>query len=145
MNDETPKSLKQALAAPTPEKPEPDDELDLPALRSMEYQPHGRATHRPVPSIHFVSPRGEVRSFQYIDLDSNTALTSEGIALRFDGMRPAAVQICGRNLWRLYDYIHQHRMPWVMEVAKDRDFAKDGETVVTAVRFLDPSGDQATP
>jgi len=145
MNDKAPRNLKQALAAATPEKSQPDDELDLPAMRSSEYQPHGLPTRRPVPSIHFINIRGDVRSFQYIDLDSNTALTSEGIALRFDGMRPVAVQICGRNLWPLYLHIHAHRIPWVREVAKERDFVKDGETVITAVRFLDASADQAAP
>ena len=48
-----------------------------------------------------------------------------------------AVTIRGRNLWRLYDYIHQHKMPWVMRVDVGRDFAADDEPVVTAIEFAE--------
>jgi hypothetical protein len=51
--------------------------------------------------------------------------------LVFMGLEPVRVIIDGRNLWRLYDYIHQHRIAWVMVAS--RDFAKDGQTIVTRV------------
>jgi hypothetical protein len=43
------------------------------------------------------------------------------------------VTIRGRNLWRLYDYIHQHRIPWIMQAS--RDFSQDGQTIVTDIVF----------
>lgn len=39
------------------------------------------------------------------------------------------------NLWRLHDYIHQHRMPWV-KVATN-DLAKDREPIVTQVVIVE--------
>ena len=74
-----------------------------------------------------------MHSFQYVHLDSYSTYTAESITLKFLGMEPVKVVIRGRNLWRLYDYIHQHRIAWIMQVA--RDFAQDGQTVVTQVNF----------
>ncbi len=112
---------------------EDNDEVGLPALIEGSYQPYARASNKPLSSIHFVTPKGDVRSFQYVDLDSDARFTPEQITLAFTGSTPIRVEIRGRNLWRLYDYIHQQRMRWVMVAT--RDFAKDGEPLVTAVDF----------
>jgi hypothetical protein len=144
MRDNTPAHLKNVLAA-SPQTAPPEDECELPSSADGEYQPYARAANRPLYSIHFVTSKREVRSFQYIQLDSNSSFTSDGIALRFTGMRAISVRIAGRNLWRLYDLIHAHKMSWVMEVAPGRDFVKDGDAVVTSVRIIevkdDPSAD----
>jgi hypothetical protein len=69
------------------------------------------------------------RYFQYVHLDSNTSLgfTEQGqvITLRFAGSKTVEVRIVGRNLLRICDGIHQHRIPW-LRVA-DRDFRGSGE------------------
>lgn len=44
------------------------------------------------------------------------------------------VTIKGRNLWRLYDYVHQHRMPWIMQA--DRDLAEGQESLITAIDIV---------
>ncbi len=74
-------------------------------------------------------------SFQYAHLDSGSRFERETIHLQFLGFRPVAVAIKGRNLRKLYDYIHQHRIPWIMEVVRERDFVPDGQAVVTSVTF----------
>ena len=111
---------------------EPDSEL--PDLKGA-YQPHARPANKPVFTLHIVLGRDGVRSFQYKDIDSNTSFKAgdmgQVITLRFGGIKPTEIVITGRNLWRLYDYIHQHRMPWVMRV--DRDFAES--SVITDVEF----------
>jgi hypothetical protein len=72
-------------------------------------------------------------SFQYAHLDSHSTDTAEFITLKFLGMEPVKVAIRGRNLWRLYDYIHQHRVAWIMQAS--RDFAQDGQTIISQVTF----------
>jgi hypothetical protein len=121
----------------------PDDDSGLPSLKDGEYQAHARPSNKPVYAIHFVNPAGEVRSFQFVHLDSGSRFAAERIMLTFMGMEPVRVAIHGRNLWRLYDYIHQHRMPWIMVAG--RDFAKDGETIVTKVAYDPVRGDEPPP
>jgi hypothetical protein len=56
------------------------------------------------------------------------------ITLRFAGTHVMQVTIKGRNLWRLYDYVHQHRMPWIMQA--DRDLAEGQESLITAIDIV---------
>jgi hypothetical protein len=132
MHDDNP-HLRTVMRASGSDLPQAEDELGLPSPGEKQYVPYARPANRPLYSIHFISPKGEVRSFQYVHLDSNSSFSAECITLKFLGMEPEKVVIRGRNLWRLYDYIHQHRMPWVVQAA--RDFAQDGQTVITQVAF----------
>jgi hypothetical protein len=127
--------------APVSETPPPDDteENGLPARNSRHYVPHARPSSKPLYALHFVSPAGSVTSFQYVHLDSHSSYAAECITLQFLGMKPVKVAIHGRNLWRLYDCLHQHRIAWVMQAS--RDFAEDGETIITEVRFTPVSDD----
>jgi len=36
-----------------------------------------------------------------------------------------------------YDFIHQHRMHWVMQLEAGRDFGTGDETVVTAIEIAE--------
>jgi hypothetical protein len=133
MHDNNP-HLRHVMRAATSEFPQADDESGLPSLDERQYVAHARSANKPIYAIHFVNPKGEVHSFQYVHLDSNSSFAAECITLKFIGMEPVKVVIRGRNLWRLYDYIHQHRMAWVMQAA--RDFTQDGQTIVTQVNFI---------
>src|SRR5579864_7568381 len=119
--------LRSVLRATPPELPLSEEELELPALNGRTYVPHARPANKPLYSIHFLNPAGNVTSFQYVHLDSHSTYAAECVTLKFLGMEPVRVVITGRNLWRLYDYIHQHRIAWIMQAA--RDFAQDGQTV----------------
>jgi hypothetical protein len=110
-----------------------ENDAGLPSLDADQYQPYARPANKPLYSIHFVSAKGIVRSFQYVHLDSNSSFAAEHITLRFMGMEPLKVVIHGRNLWRLYDYIHQHRVAWVAET--QRDFVGDGLPVISKVLY----------
>lgn len=132
MPDENVRLRSVLRAAPT-ELPPSEEELELPPLNGRQYVPHARPANKPLYSIHFLDPAGGVRSFQYVHLDSHSTYTAESITLKFLGMEPVKVVIRGRNLWRLYDYIHQHRIAWVMQAA--RDFAQDGQSVITDIKF----------
>src|SRR5579863_558183 len=117
--------------------PEPDEPM-LPEL-DAPYQPHNQPTARPVYTLHLLLGRERWRSFQYVHLDSDSAFTADEsgqcIRLRFCGSKITLVDILGRNLRRLYDLIHQHRVAWVMRQDAGRDFAADDEPVVTDIRL----------
>lgn len=115
-----------------------DDDRGLPSLSDGNYRAFARPSNKPLFALHFVSPRGEVRSFQYMHLDSDSSYKPEHITLRFTGTAIVNVVISGRNLWELYDYIHQHRAAWVRQAG--RDFAADGEPIVTAIIVSEQGG-----
>ena len=129
--------LKERLAVLGP-KPEPESDAALPDP-AAPYQAHGRASNAPVYTLHCALGKDGFRSFQYAHLDSDSAFRIEPrghvITVRFAGTRTVAVTIRGRNLGRLYDYLHQHRIPWVMRA--DRDFADgaDRQPLITAIEI----------
>jgi hypothetical protein len=131
-------NLRSVLRSTTTESV-PEEETGLPLLMDGEYQPYGRPANKPLYSIHFIDSSREIRSFQYVHLDSDSTYSPDCITLRFLGMEPVKVSIHGRNLWRLHDYIHQHRVPWILEAA--RDLARDGQPIVTEVVFADVTAD----
>lgn len=112
------------------------DESELPAL-DAPYQAHARAANKPVYSLHCLKGVEGVFSFQYVNLDSHSEFKAgehgQIIKLRFAGTKIWEVTITGLNLWRCYDLIHQHRMPWVR--LSDRGFAagSDGEPLIMGI------------
>ncbi len=125
----------------SPEGGAPDaDEWLLPSDTDT-YLAHGRGTHRPAFTLHCVLGKEGFRSFQYAHLDSDSRFEVAGneqvIRLRFCNYKIAAVTIRGRNLGKLYDYLHQHRMPWIRRVDPGRDFASDGEPVISAIEIVE--------
>lgn len=83
------------------------------------------------------------RYFQYVHLDSDTDLgfTEHGqvITLRFTGSaKMVEIKIFGRNLLRICDYIHLHRMPWIRVADRDpraADGVADNKPVITEIRI----------
>jgi hypothetical protein len=55
------------------------------------------------------------------------------IVLRFAGTKIWELTYGGLNLWRSYDLIHQHRLPWIR--LSDRAFSAgpDGEPLITSI------------
>src|SRR5437763_1598314 len=134
MRDDNPHLRSMLRPTGAAVEPSPvDDETGLPSLDEKQYAAHARPANKPLYSIHFVTPAGEVRSFQYVHLDSNSCYTAGCITLKFLGMEPLRVILHRRNLWKAYDLIHQHRLAWVMQAS--REFAQDGQTIVTEIAF----------
>lgn len=106
---------------------------------SRGYEPFARAAVTPVYTLHCVLGVDGYWSGQYCHLDSGSRLSVDGkgqvITLRFCGSKTTRVTIRGRNLWRLHDLIHQHRMPWIMQVDRGRDFVADNEPVITVIEI----------
>lgn len=133
MHDKPPQHLQRALFSNAAAVPEPDDESGLPTPGEGPYVAGGRAANKPIATLHIVTAAGEVHSFQYIHLDSHSTFINSVITLKFLGMEPVRVIIEGRHLWRLYDTLHQHRLPWLAVAA--RDLAAEGQPVVSRVTF----------
>lgn len=114
------------------------DESELPALNDP-YQAHARAANKPVYALHCLLGAKGCVSFEYVQLDSHSEFRAEKegqiIRLRFVGSKIWEVTIGGLNLWKLYDGIHRHRMPWVR--LSDRGFATgaDGEALITSIQI----------
>jgi hypothetical protein len=113
-----------------------DSDNELPDAESP-YQAHARAANKTVYTLHCCLGKDGYRSFQYVHLDSDSGFRidpkGQTITVRFVGTKHLQVTISGRNLWHLYDYLHQHRMPWIMRA--DRDFGEDKEAIITAIVF----------
>jgi len=116
------------------------DERMLPDLNGS-YIAYDRAANKPVFTLHCILGKDGYRSFQNSHLDSDSQFSIVGneqvISLRFCNWKIMAVTIRGRNLGRLYDYLHQHRMPWIRRIDPGRDFQADGEPVITAIEIID--------
>jgi len=116
-----------------------DEELsdfELP-VASAPYQAFARPANRPVYTLHCGLGKDGFRSFQYVHYDSDSSFktlpSGHVITLRFAGTQVMQVTIKGRNLWRLYDYLHQHSIPWIMRA--DRDLAEEQEAIITAIEI----------
>jgi hypothetical protein len=113
---------------------------------STTYQAHARAGNKPLHSIHLILRDQSIRTCQYLHLESGSSFTTlpqgkgHRLTLRFSSSTAIGIVIEGRGLWRLYDYIAQHRMPWIYELPDGRDFEDARASVIRAIEFqeLDP-------
>ncbi len=49
------------------------------------------------------------------------------------------VTVYGRNLWPIFVNLHHHKLEWIKKA--DRDFAADGEPIITAIE-VEPVGEE---
>jgi hypothetical protein len=138
-NNDNHSKLRSSLFGAKSVTAPPDEgfsDFELPDT-SGPYQSHGRPGNRPVYTLHCGLGKDGFRSFEYVHLDSDnsfkTSPSGHIITLRFAGTQVMQVIIKGRNLWRLYDYLHQHRISWIMRA--DRDLADEQEAIITAIEI----------
>jgi hypothetical protein len=115
-----------------------DDYAALPQPGSAYDAAHARASNKPVPTLRFVM--GEtIRGLPYANYDSIDWLVADkpgaspAIVIRFTGLVPREAVITGRNLLKLYDLLSNHRVAWVRELPKGKDFLDAAVTVVTGI------------
>jgi len=124
-----------------PEGSEEAGGLETFSPESTAYQAHARPGNKLLPSIHFILRDRSIRTFQYMHLESNSRfeplLQGKGhrLTFRFASSVAVGVEIEGRNLFRLYDYITLHRMAWVCELEEGRDFEGEKAAVIRSFRF----------
>lgn len=125
-----------SMTGAVPAKKVDEDECLLP-IPGEPYKAFGRASVKPVYTLHCILGREGYRSFQYVHLDGDSrfGVGKDGhvIQVRFCGSEAWQVTIRGRNLKRAYVLLHQHRLPWVM--VAERDFSSDGDEIVTAIEI----------
>lgn len=115
---------------------------------SSTYRAHAKAAPLMLPSVHFIFRDRSIRTCQYHQLESDSSFVTlpqgkgNRLAFRFAGSSSVEVVIQGRNLWKLYDSMTQHRIAWVHALPADRDFESDGATVVHSIAI--ESGDAET-
>jgi hypothetical protein len=137
-----PATARQPVAeAPSVSEPEPsaeDDIASLPQPGSPYDAAHARANNKPVPTLRFVMG-DTIRGLPYANYDSIDWLvagkpgSSPAIVIRFTGLVPREAIIAGRHLLKLYDLLSHHRVAWVRELPKGKDFVDKGHTVVTSI------------
>jgi hypothetical protein len=120
------------------QSPHDSSQTDLPEPGAA-YRAYAHPANKALLSLHLLLGKDGIRSFQYVHLDSGSSFGPAGdgqaFVLRFAGLAPARVTIRGRDLWRLYDYIHQHRVSWIMRA--DRGLSADGETIITDIDIVE--------
>ncbi len=123
-----------AKDAKEPEAKDPD------ALTVADMEGAGRPANKLLTRLHVVKKDGEVHSFQYHHLDSNSVFDGNGFTLLFVGAKhwQLTVKGHGSKLWAVYDYITLHRWPYLREAAGTAGkFAGDGETIFTEIAIKD--------
>jgi hypothetical protein len=95
---------------------------------------YSRPRNTPVPTLRFVMG-DTIRGLPYANLDSIGLVPNDkpgaapAIVIVFSGVIPRKAVITGRHLLVLLDMLSDHRIAWVRELPKGRDF-KDGKTTV---------------
>ena len=115
-----------------------NDFASLPQPGSPYDAAHSRADNKPVPTLRFVMG-DTIRGFPYANYDSIDWLApdkpgaSPAIVIRFTGLVAREAIIAGRHLLKLYDLLSHHRVAWVRELPKGKDFGDKGHTVITSI------------
>jgi hypothetical protein len=121
-----------------PESPASDDLALLPRPGSPYDAAHARASNKPVPTLRLIMG-DTIRGLPYANYDSidwqvpDKAGASPAIVIRFTGLVPREAIISGRNLLKLYDLLSYHRVAWVRELPRGKDFKDAAATVVTGI------------
>jgi hypothetical protein len=88
----------------------------------------GPCASRPTPKwwtgIHVKRGRDGTRSFQYVHIGYEE-FDPAGTRFVFEFNVPEKwrVTVTGTNLWKIYNYLHQHRLEWIEQA--DRSIGKD--------------------
>jgi hypothetical protein len=135
MKDNLSPHLRDVLGESEAESNGAEQESGLPSQAEGTYQAYGQPVSKPLVSVHFITPDGCVRSFQYRHLDSDTRFEHRQITLRFLGYQPIQVVIEGQHLRQLYDQLHRNVTPWIMQAA--RDFPEKNKPFVGKLTFID--------
>ena len=134
---------------PEPEAEEPaagmEDDLIRVPRSGDPYEALSRINTKPLTMLRFVIG-DKVRALPYANLDScdlvppafaGAGLAKPGlgpvIVLVFTGVVPRKAVITGRHLLLLHDLLCEHRVAWLRELPKGRDFLHKDATVITGI------------
>ena len=130
---------KAAAAADTGQEAEPGERLiALPEPGSAYDAAYARPNNKPLTTLRFVIG-DKVRGLPYANLDSIDWEPAEKpgggpvIVLLFAGVQVRKAVIAGRHMLLMYDLLCDHRLAWVRELPKGRDFKDRDATVITGI------------
>jgi hypothetical protein len=76
-------------------------------------------------------------AFQYKDISTRSEFSPTRFVVVFEGREERwKVVVKGRKLYDIYKRIVQGRIEWIEAVPPARDFAKDGEMVITSIEVV---------
>jgi hypothetical protein len=118
-----------------------DDVDPLPEADTMPYVAYRRPGNKPEITLHVLFKDGSWRGFAWSNFDSVDMVTVPGglvLVLRFNGLEPTELRLCGGNLGRLHALIGQNRIAWIREHPSLRGFggaatADDKAEVITGI------------
>jgi hypothetical protein len=91
-----------------------------------------RPTGKWLAGVHVFRRQGSTRSFEFAHVGYKEYHPGNTwFVIEFNEPEKWRLTVRGRNLWKIYNYIAQHRLEWIREA--DRDFASDGEAIITAI------------
>jgi hypothetical protein len=121
-----------------PHLPTMDDFPLLPQFGSPYDAAYSRAENKPMATLRFIIG-DSIRGFPYSNYDSidwqapDKPGASPSIVIRFTGLIAREAIIAGRHLLKLYDLLSHHRVAWVRELPKGKDFMDAKATVITSI------------
>lgn len=142
---------KAAAKPPEPEvvvnnvaEPGPWDDFDPLPQPGDPYKAYARPSNKPEILLHVMLKDGFFRGFAWSNLDSVDTVSSESpgvgpvLVLRFAGLMPTELRLCGSNLGKLHALVGQNRIVWIREHPSRRGFdgagARDDKAeVITGV------------
>ena len=128
-DEHLPKSAREA-ANGRAAKDDGTAESEFDGVTAMGVIGQGKALLR----LHVIREPGKRISFQYQGLDSHSEYEPGRFVVDFAGTRHWRVTVTGRNLWRVYDGITRHAVPWIQQTMPGRDFEeRKGQAVITGI------------
>ena len=150
MNDKSKDSLDGLLSRmngkPAADR-EPPPEADGEELSIGQMGAGVRPANKNLTRIHVVRKNGDVESYQYHYSDVKGVFKGSEFTVIFAGTKHWSLTVrgSGPDLWRAYDLITLHRLPYLREATdNEAKFAGKGETVFTSVEVRDvtPKGEE---
>lgn len=120
---------------PTQGRGEAKEEKSDDSLTLADMQGVMRPANKEIGRLHVIDSKGVVRTFNYDHLDVEHRFDGERFSVVFAGTKHYRIDVTGRNLWRVYDYITIRRWPYLRQAP--RDFASDGEMIITLIEIHD--------
>ena len=104
------------------------DDIDPLPQPGDPYKAYSRLSNKPEIMLHVMLKDGYFRGFAWSNLDSVDTVSSGSagvgpvLVLRFAGLVPVELRLCGSNLGKLHAYLGQNRIAWIREHPSRRGF-----------------------
>ena len=103
---------------------------------SSEGEDLGECASKAIPKgfvgIHVFNGKEDTSAFQYQHLGfERFSADGTSFVIEFNIPEKWRMSVSGRNLWRIFVNLHQHKIEWIRKA--DRDFADENQPVITGI------------